>query len=182
MSRIKSLTDNFNSSGYINHDNISPNLRLEYNKIINDLQHQLFFDQDLTHEHRMFLLNNRNTIESKFIQVLHDRINNLNIDSDIRERLIGNINKFSENLTHINIYSNTNHHFHVNYNSDEESDIDYQTDNFDSDANDDYDDLENLILDEIEMEHDINVFSDNIQENQDEHGINNNNNNNHPSN
>ena len=158
MFRTKSLSDNFNSSQSLDINQISPKLRVEYIRTINDMHHQLFFDPDLTHQHLMFLLDNRNTIENELIQFLNDRIHHLNIPRDIREYLIKNLNQFSTNFTLINTYSNINHRYHVNYDFDEESYLDSSNDDIYSDEDDSYNDLENLILDEIEMERDIIAF------------------------
>jgi hypothetical protein len=95
MSRTKLFSCNSNSSGCIINDNIRHNLYDELNKILNDLHHQLFFDEDLTYDQVMFILDNRETIENKLIDILFDRINQLNISDDIRSKLISNIYTFS---------------------------------------------------------------------------------------
>ncbi|CAF3360933.1 unnamed protein product [Rotaria sp. Silwood2] len=148
----------FNALDCIDIDNVSPSLQVECNKILNDIQDELFFGKDLTYEHLMFLLSNRNTIETKFIEVLINRIHHLNIDENIRNRLITNVNKLSSNFIHIDIYSNVNEPYHFNYDSDEESYVEYTTDDSYSDENDSYDDAENQILDYIEMQQYLAVF------------------------
>jgi hypothetical protein len=125
----------------------------------------------------MFILNHHNTIEHQLVEVLNHRIHDLNIPNDIRQRLIENLNKFSNNLIQINSYTNARHHYvFVNDEEyDEDSYIDDENDDDTySDENDMYDDLENVILDQIEMEHDIDVFNHHTPANND-----NNNNNNH---
>jgi hypothetical protein len=117
MSRTKLLSDNSNSSRCLINDNIRLNLYDEYNKIINDMKHKLFFDQDLTYQHLMFILNNRKTIENKLIDILFDRINQLNVPFDIREDLISNINKFSIAFTPVSNNNQENQDEQVNNNN-----------------------------------------------------------------
>jgi hypothetical protein len=64
MSRTKSFSFNSNSSGCII-NNIGRNIYNEFNKIINDIHGQLFFDEDLTYQDLMYIINNRKTIENK---------------------------------------------------------------------------------------------------------------------
>jgi len=109
MLRNKSSSVNSNSSPSFDINKINSNVRVEFNKIINDMKHQLFFDPDLNHQHHMYILNNRHTIEDKFIQFLYDRINQLNIPSDLYEHLMRNLNEFSSYYKCIDIYSNINH-------------------------------------------------------------------------
>ncbi|CAF1514658.1 unnamed protein product [Adineta steineri] len=156
MSEIKSLPNNFIPSCYINdnniNNNISSNLQAECIEILNAIQNQLFFDQDLTYEHRMYILNRRHTIESDFITMLHDRINQLNIDIHIRERLATNLNGFNSSFNNVDLYTDIRDYFGVNHDSDEESYFDPETDDTYVNLQDCCDDLENLILDDIEFE------------------------------
>lgn len=158
MSQIKSLSDQSNSIDYTIDMHVHSDLQVYCNQIIKDIHDQLFFDQHLTNERCMYILNHRHTIESEFIRFLNDCIHHLNIDWQIRAHLLANLNKFSMNLTQINSYNDINHAYHINSNSDEESDVDdstvhlYSDDEDDDDDCDICDDLENLILDELEME------------------------------
>jgi len=96
MSRTKLFFYNSNYSGSIINDNIRRQLYNEFNKILNDLHHQLFFDPHLTYQNMMVILNNGETIENKLIDVLFHRINQLQIpDDNIRSKLISNIYTFS---------------------------------------------------------------------------------------
>jgi len=117
MSRPKLLPNNSNSSGCIINDSIRRNLDDEFNKIINDLHRQLFFDPDLTYQHRMFILDNRKTIENKFIDFLFDRINQLNVPYDIREDLISNLNYFSMYFKPVSSDNQENQDHQVNDNN-----------------------------------------------------------------
>jgi hypothetical protein len=176
MSRTTSFSNKpIASNKIILGSDINPNLRVEYDNICNEIQNKLFFDQDLTYDHLMFILNHQNTIEHRLVQVINHRIHDLDIPHGLHQRLIENLNKFSLNFIQINTYTNT-HQPYVFVNddeSDEESYFDDDDDDIDSYEDDMYDDLENLILDQIEMEHDINVFNNHTQANND------NNNNNH---
>ncbi|CAF1237157.1 unnamed protein product [Rotaria sp. Silwood1] len=126
-------------------------------------------DMDLPYEHLMFLLNHRNTIETKFIELLNQRIEQLNIDHNIRNRLITNIDKLSSYLLDINADTNINQIFHFNYDSDEESYVDYPSDDMNSEEYDSYDDIENQIIDQIELESGVTVWFFNARRNQHEH-------------
>ncbi|CAF3677311.1 unnamed protein product [Rotaria sp. Silwood1] len=163
------MSDLFNSSDNINLHHISPHVYVELNKIMNDMLNQLFFDKDLPYEHLMFLLNHRNTIETKFIELLNQRIEQLNIDHNIRNRLITNIDKLSSYLLDINADTNINQIFHFNYDSDEESYVDYPSDDMNSEEYDSYDDIENQIIDQIELESGVTVWFFNARRNQHEH-------------
>lgn len=72
------------------------------------------------------------------------------------------------------MYSNVNHYYFVDDDSDEETNVDCLTD-IDSGENDNSYDIENSILDELEMKHDIVVFY-NTEQNKNEHFENDNNN------
>ena len=167
MSAMKFSSEKSNASNDIINIDMNSNLRDLCLKIINDIQNKVFVDEDLSHERSMYILNNRNTIESELIHFLNDSIHQLNIDPQIRTRLITNLHQFSTNLTQIDNYSYINHSYGVNYDSDEESDVDDFTNDISSDQDYSCDDLENLILDEIELENDVHVLSHRAQDNQD---------------
>ncbi|CAF1458001.1 unnamed protein product [Adineta steineri] len=83
------------------------------------------------------------------------------MDFHICERLNININEFSSSFTYVNNYTTIHNYFGVSDDSDEESYLDPQTEDIDSDLGDHYyDDLENLILDEIELEDAVNNNDD----------------------
>ena len=163
MSLIKLMSAMVKSLDCINVVNIDPSLQIEFDKILNDFNQQLFLDKDLTHEHRMFLINKHHTIETKFIEFLTDRIRHLNIDDTIRNRLIENVNEFSSDFMLVNRSTNVNQWYNFNDHSDDESYVDDETDGINSDDDEYYDDVENQILDDIEFEHDIIVSSYNTQ-------------------
>ncbi|CAF3222011.1 unnamed protein product [Rotaria sp. Silwood2] len=70
---------------------------------------------------------------------------------------------------HINAHTYMNQHFDFNDDSDEESYVDYLSDDINSVEDDSYDDLENQILDQIELEHGVTVWFFNTQRTQHEH-------------
>lgn len=88
---IKPSSNHFNASQIFDITKISLNLRVEVNKIINDMQHQPFFDPDLNHQHFIYLLNNRDTNENEFLYYLNDRIYHLNIPDDISLEILINL-------------------------------------------------------------------------------------------
>ncbi|CAF1463935.1 unnamed protein product [Rotaria sordida] len=106
MSLIKSISTLLTTSDSIDINQLDPSVQIEVNKIYEYIQDQLFFDPNLNYEQLMFLLNERDTIERKFIEFLIDRIYDLNIDPHIRDRILFNINQFSSNLIRIHQYSN----------------------------------------------------------------------------
>ncbi|CAF1422277.1 unnamed protein product [Adineta steineri] len=157
MSQIKSLSDNLVSSCSINDTNISPDLHKEYTKILNDIQHQLFFDPQLKYHHLEYILERRHTIEHGFVQMLIDRINQSNLDLSTRERLFAKINQLGTNIEYVDSSTNTKISFNANNDSDEETNNDYEPDYTDTEY--DYcDDLENELLDQIEFEQDYNTY------------------------
>ncbi|CAF1420463.1 unnamed protein product [Rotaria sordida] len=85
-SSIENTTGKKFSSKVINlgTSKVHSDVAIKLNNIIKNLQDQLFFDKELTYGHLMFLLNNRNTIENKLLDMLFDRINDLNLDENIR--------------------------------------------------------------------------------------------------
>ncbi|CAF1464941.1 unnamed protein product [Adineta steineri] len=104
-----------------------------------------------------YILERRHTIESDFIQMLIDRINQSNIDLPTREHLTAKINQLSTNLRYVDRFTNTRISFNANNDSDEEPNDDYEPD--DTDIEFDYcDDLENELLDEIELQQDYNTY------------------------
>jgi len=174
MSQNKSASNNCDSSNDTNDNIISSDLRVQLNQIIKDFEHQNFFDPSLSNEHILYILNNRFTIENEFIDKLNNRIQGLDIDPNIRQRLIANLDKFR---TYYILIDNTsditndvifNYPFH--YDSDQDSYVDDSTsDIYSDDDNDLCDDLENLILDQIEFEHDMAAFCNNYHGNQNQH-------------
>ncbi|CAF1350761.1 unnamed protein product [Rotaria sordida] len=93
-----------------------------------NLQDQLFFDNDLTYDHLMFILNYGDTIENKFLDILFDQINDLNLDENIRGQLITNIYLFSSRFLPVNIHTNINRRY-FNYNSTEINQHEYENNN-----------------------------------------------------
>lgn len=151
MSQAKSFPVNPDLFNIINDNTISPAVRAEFDQLIKDLSDPLFFDQHLSNEHMMHILNNRYTIESAFINILHDRIHQLNVDSVIRQRLLNNIGKISMHYLQINNNVPVDAGLYFYLGTDEEFDVDSSDDDFDSDDNEICDDLENLLLDEMDM-------------------------------
>ncbi|CAF1444547.1 unnamed protein product [Adineta steineri] len=152
MSQIKPLSTNITSSyDKKNNNNVGPNLSAEYNQILNNVPHQLFFDPNLSYDQQMVLLNYHNTTEGAFIQVLTNQINQLNIDADIREHLFTNMNELSADLGHVNMYTNTQITFNASGGSDEELQMDVEPNHIGLDAADSNDKLENVVPDEMEL-------------------------------
>ncbi|CAF1569455.1 unnamed protein product [Adineta ricciae] len=167
MHPSKFLVNSSNCS--VGHD-VCINLHHECQQIINDMKSQIFFDHDLEYRHLMFLLNNRTTIEYKLIELLFDRINQLNVPSDVRERLLCNLHEVSMAFTPVDIYIDNNNRFRPD--SDSESEGELLVDHPNGDINlthssYEYDVPENLTLEEYQLEHSISAISQNLT-NQDE--------------
>lgn len=167
MFGIKSSSNTSKSSQSFDINQISPELRTAYEKIMYHIQHQLFLDPDLNNRQRMFLLCQRGAIENEFLRYLYGYIYYLNISDDLRDSLFQHLNKFSRHLIPVDMYSGNNSHNNAHGDSDDEAYIDTLSD-IDSNEDDTYDDLENTLLDEIEMQHDITVFNS-ARNNQEEH-------------
>jgi len=121
MSGIKPSLNISKSSQTFNINQIRPELRTPYEKIMYHIQHQIFFDPDLDHRQRMFLLYQPGAIEKEFLLHLYDCIYNLNISEGLRDTLFPNLSKLSEDLIPIDMYSGINRHRIADDNSDEDA-------------------------------------------------------------
>lgn len=137
---------------------IPPELRADYERINYHIQHQVFFHPDLNYQQCMFLLNHPDAIEKEFLLYLYDSIQKFNISEDLRDTLYRNLNKSSEELILIGMYSGINQHHNTDNDSDDEEHVETSS-SIDSEANNTYNDLENQILDEIEFENDLPAFN-----------------------
>ena len=157
MSHIKSssIKSNFSQSTDINQ--IHPDLRAAYAKIMYHIQHQLFFDPDLNHRQRMFVLYQGGAIENEFLRYIRDYICTLNIPEDTRDALLRNHSELSANLIPVDMYSAANHYYFVIDDSDDDTYVESLSD-IDSNENDTDDDSENILLDRIAMEYDVATF------------------------
>ena len=157
MSHTKSssIKSNFSQSIHINQ--IHLDLRAAYERIMYHIQHQLFFDPDLNHQQRMFMIHQRGAIENEFLRYIQDYICTLNIPEDTRDVLFHNLSELSANLIPIDMYSATNQYYFVTDDSDDDSYVESMSD-IDPNENDTYDDFENILLDRIAMEYDIASF------------------------
>ncbi|CAF1538753.1 unnamed protein product [Adineta ricciae] len=143
------------------------NLNHECQQIINDMKSQIFFDHDLEYRHLMFLLNNRTTIEYKLIELLFDRINQLNVPSDVRDRLLCNLHEVSMAFTPVDIYIDDNNSFRPDSDSDSESEGELLVDHSNGDINStdgsyEYDVSENIQLDDYQLEHGVGVIASDL--------------------
>lgn len=161
MSGTKSSANTSKSSDI---NRISPELRTAYKKIMYHIQHQLFLDPDLNHQQRIFLLYQPGAIENEFFLYLYDYIYDFSISEDLRDSSFQNLSKLNTNLIPVDIYSGINQYNLVDDDSDDEAYADNVSD-IDSDANDTYADLENILLDEIEFEHDLAAFHPSAEKN-----------------
>ena len=118
------------------------------------IQYQIFFDPDLDHLHRMFLLYQPGAIEKEFLLHLYDCICNLTISERLRDTLFSNLSKLGEDLTPADMYSGINRHHITDDDSDEDAYAETSSD-IDSKENDTYNDLEDQLLGEIEFQHDL---------------------------
>lgn len=74
------------------------------------IQHQLFFDPNLTHEQCIHLLKKLNGIEAEFLCILYDFVKELNISKDSRDDLENTILDEIE-YEHDSAASPQNHNF-----------------------------------------------------------------------
>ncbi|CAF1671689.1 unnamed protein product [Adineta ricciae] len=115
----------------------------------------------------MFLLNNRTTIEYKLIELLFDRINQLNVPSDVRDRLLCNLHEVSMAFTPVDIYIDDNNSFRPDSDSDSESEGELLVDHSNGDINStdgsyEYDVSENIQLDDYQLEHGVGVIASDL--------------------
>ncbi|CAF1546723.1 unnamed protein product, partial [Adineta ricciae] len=164
MHPSKFLVNSSNCS--VGHD-IYINLNHECQQIINDMKSQIFFDHNLEYRHLMFLLNNRTTIEYKLIELLFDRINQLNVPSDVRERLLCNLHEVSMAFTPVDIYIDDNNSFRPDSDSESESQGELLVDHPNGDINSsdssyEYDVPENIQLDDYQLEHGVGIIASDL--------------------
>ena len=132
---------------------LSDNLVLNINDFFKDNNYRLLFDDNLSHEQRMLLMDRRHSLESDFIEFVKDRINHLILDDNIRKSYLDNVDKFSRGLMVVdrntvvvssNMFSDDT--------DDETAMLDDGRDD-DSPVHDDNDDLEIVVMDQLELEH-----------------------------
>jgi hypothetical protein len=180
MSQSKLFCNTCLWSGCVCDGHIRPNCVINCGDILKEMHDQLFVDDNLSYDQCMFLLNHRNSIQGRFIDVITDRIRNLNISDNIRQVCLDNVDKFSRHLIHEHSDANVNFGPFRLDDDDDESHEDYLIDDPNlndhegsGDDNDD-DDLENMIIDEYEAEHYFNLYRINIV-NADDNDLNENN-------
>lgn len=148
MSAMKSALNISTTFKSIDIKRITPKLRAIFDKIMSDMQYQLFIDPNLTYEQQIELLNKSDAIEGAFLCNLYDSIKKLDLPEHIRDDLLENLEIIAEPMTIVD----------ANSSSDSDTDDDTYSD-MDTDDDDSYDDLENIILDQMEYEHDCAAFS-----------------------
>ncbi|CAF2793226.1 unnamed protein product [Rotaria sp. Silwood2] len=132
---------------------ITNDLSIKINDIIRNNNYRLFFDENLSYDQLMFLLNNRSSIESGLIDFIIEQIHQLIPDENIRQVFLTNINRFAGHLHMVNSDTQVIRHL-VFYPDDEDDDYDEETTSDDDSMFDDIlDDIENELLDELEFEH-----------------------------
>lgn len=153
MSGNKSSSYTSKAIQSIDIDQISPELRGAFETILNQIQQTPFFDRNLNHQQQMELLNRPNTIESEFLRILYDLTNTSDIPNNIRDDLLEDLDRLTTPMTIIDIHADTDQYDNPEVEiDDEENDLYFDID-FDY-----YDDLENMILDELEFENDCDAF------------------------
>ena len=105
----------------------------------------------------MFVLYQGDAIENEFLRYIRDYICTLNIPEDTRDALLRNHSELSANLIPVDMYSAANHYYFVIDDSDDDTYVESMSD-IDSNENDTYDDLENILLDRVAMEYDVATF------------------------
>ncbi|CAF3283187.1 unnamed protein product [Rotaria sp. Silwood2] len=158
MSHIKSFTNELSSSSYQSHYQISPDLILKVDDIFKDVNYRLFFDDNLNYEQLMFIIKNRNSIESHFIGFIKNYINKMIPDNNIRQVYLNNIDRFSRNMMIVNNDTNINYRSIFYDDSDDETLADDDSEDSNSSLDNSYDDLENVLLDEFDFEHFLNTW------------------------
>ncbi|CAF5007261.1 unnamed protein product [Rotaria sp. Silwood1] len=168
-----SSNQSFSSSSYDNEYiyHITDDLKIKINDIIRSSDYRLFFDDNLSFDQLMFLLDHRYSIESSVLDFIIDQIHQLIKDENIREILFNNINRFAGHLHLVNSDTDVSPRptFFLGDNDDDDyyyddDDDDEQTltddDSSDADSifDDSYDDLENDLLDRLDFEHFLAVY------------------------
>ncbi|CAF2879853.1 unnamed protein product [Rotaria sp. Silwood2] len=123
----------------------------------NNYNDKVFLDDNLSYEQMLLLLNNRFSIEKQFIQLIKDVIINITHDHNIRRGHLENVDFLSAHLTLVNRYSYFVPRFIANDFDDDDDDGDLNYDE-DDDTFDEFDDMENMIIDELEFEQFLDSF------------------------
>ncbi|CAF1295501.1 unnamed protein product [Rotaria sp. Silwood1] len=161
---IQSFTSTSHDNEYSYH--ITNDLSIKINDIIRSSDYRLFFDDHLSFEQLMFLLNHRYSIEISVLDFIIDKIYQLIKDENIREIFLNNINKFAGHLHLVN--SDTDVSLRPTFFLGDSDDADYYYDDDDDDDRtitdddsifeDSFDDLENDLLDRFDFEHFLAVY------------------------
>ena len=159
---MKIICNNCFSSNHVSDHHICSNLPHNFNDILKNMNYQLFVDDTLNYEQKMYILNHHNSIEGHFIDMIKGQIDNLKVDNDIRQFYLNNIDKFSQDLGQVNSNSDINIHFDYPENDEDDDYVDYLIGDPDLNNYDNHDDLENMLLDEYEIEHDFNVHHETL--------------------
>jgi hypothetical protein len=165
MPGVKPSLNISKSSQTFSINQIRPELRAAYETIMHHIQYQIFFDPDLDHVHRMFLLHQPAAIETQFLLHLYDCIYNLNISDGLRDILFQNLNKLSEDLIPAYMYSGINRPHTAGDDSDEDAYAETSS-TIDSAENDTSNDLENELLIQIEFQHGLTAVQTNANNNE----------------
>ncbi|CAF3283144.1 unnamed protein product [Rotaria sp. Silwood2] len=169
MFPIKLPANNSLSSGYRCDYQICPDCVVTIGNILKDIEDQVFVDNDLSHDRRMFILNKCNAIEGGFIELIKGRIHKLISDNDIHRFCLDNIKKLSREFTLVYYDTNINFPNIVHEYDDSETVAEYLIDDPNPFHNNSSDDLENMLLDEYEMGNDFNVSIHTAQDDDENH-------------
>lgn len=158
MSGTNLPTNNSNPSHSFNINEINEEIRVKFEKLAYKIEHQLFLDVYLNHRQCMFLLYRSAAIKNEFLRYLHHCTYGLDVSQNGRADSVDNLNDSSTGLVPMAICSNINQ-YNKDDDSDEEETYAECLSDIDFDEDDTCDDIENILLDQLEFEHDIAVFN-----------------------
>ncbi|CAF3844509.1 unnamed protein product [Rotaria sp. Silwood1] len=148
-SHQSSSTSNDNEFNY----RLTDDLTIKINDIIRNNNYRLFFDENLSYDQLMYLLNNRFSIESGAIDFIIDQIHQLIPDENTRQVFLTIINRFAGHLRIISSDTRVIHQPVFFLDDDSDDDVDDDSNDSSSISEDSFDDLENDLLDEFDFEH-----------------------------
>ncbi|CAF2806064.1 unnamed protein product [Rotaria sp. Silwood2] len=132
---------------------ITDDVKVKVNDVIRDNDYRLFFDTNLSFDHLMFLLNNRDSIEKGFIDFAIMQINRIIPDQSIRQVFLSKIAHFVESQYVVRSDTLVSRQLAFYQGDDDDDDYDADEDTISDDESEYDDDLENDLLDELEFAH-----------------------------
>ncbi|CAF1295467.1 unnamed protein product [Rotaria sp. Silwood1] len=144
---------------------LSPDLIIKIDDIINNHNYQLFFDRHLSYDQLMFILNHPNCMEREVLDFIINQLEHLISDENIRQVYLNNLYIFAGCFKLVDRYTYIRGN-RIYLDDDDDDDNDNQTlpDDDTSDSasllTDRMEDIENVVMDDSDLENFLEAFHD----------------------